>query len=674
MLNLSLSGCGFLGIYHIGVISAFKEHAPEIIQNNKISGCSAGSLVAACAVSDCCLGQMVSAVLEIALKARSHALGPLHPSFNIVDILRNGLRRILPVDAHKLCSDKVHISLTRWKDGKNFLVNQFDSREELIQALICSSFVPFYSGFIPPKFKGTYFWDGGLSNNNPILDQNTILVSPFGGEADICPRGESASWACLDFQGTNVQWSHENMYRISKALFPPDPQILKAICFRGYKDAIGFLKSRNLLQCSCFRIRDRTSISSVIGEDLHAYSIFDEEEVSEENSSSLYDSDEDNILQYAQTNQPINYGEMPTSVSQILDAACDDDKGLINLIYNSQLSRAISIFFLPWTLPVEFSVKFSKKALEMIPQIKVSPDSKGVVDSILLLINYLIHRFTYDRYQYHSRVSCKLCNFGRNAGSSLTSGIPYSVCHHGSAIESLTKISNVDSTSDASRLSVNMYPKICPRHRVPSICSSETASMSSYRYRKPKRNRSYISSDVASSVDLNEYKSSRSYTRRKKYNSLNEDSTASLKKLSQKSKKSNRSLDKLTNSDEKLDKHEFKPKTKVHFHLNDESESDTENKDHIKSNENVNLVTEDNGKVQETSSMNKIIRNYSKNGKIQKIVSLDEDTNNNNNDICPPGQLRPEHNNGFKYTDNLEWESYWDNLELNAIGRVNLDI
>ena len=92
MLNLSLSGCGFLGIYHVGVISAFKEHGdPCFLQ--KISGCSAGSLVAACALCDCCLGQMVSDVLEIALKARSHALGPLHPSFNIVEILKNGLRR-----------------------------------------------------------------------------------------------------------------------------------------------------------------------------------------------------------------------------------------------------------------------------------------------------------------------------------------------------------------------------------------------------------------------------------------------------------------------------------------------------------------------------------------------------------------------------------------------------
>jgi hypothetical protein len=158
------------------------------------------------------------------------------------------LNRILPVDAHKLCSGRVHISLTRWKDGKNLIVNQFESREELIQALICSSFVPCYSGFLPPKFRGTYYWDGGLSNNNPILDQDTIIVSPFGGEADICPRDESSAFYCYDFQGTNLQWSYENFYRISKALFPPNPQVLKAICFRGYKDAINFLRSRSKLK------------------------------------------------------------------------------------------------------------------------------------------------------------------------------------------------------------------------------------------------------------------------------------------------------------------------------------------------------------------------------------------------------------------------------------------
>lgn len=56
MLNLSLSGCGFLGIYHVGVVSAFREHASELLKE-KISGCSAGALVAACTMCDCCLGK-----------------------------------------------------------------------------------------------------------------------------------------------------------------------------------------------------------------------------------------------------------------------------------------------------------------------------------------------------------------------------------------------------------------------------------------------------------------------------------------------------------------------------------------------------------------------------------------------------------------------------------------
>jgi len=63
--------------------------------------------------------------------------------------------RILPVDAHKICTDRLYVSITRWKDGKNFLISKFESREDLIQALICSSFVPGYSGMIPPKFRGT---------------------------------------------------------------------------------------------------------------------------------------------------------------------------------------------------------------------------------------------------------------------------------------------------------------------------------------------------------------------------------------------------------------------------------------------------------------------------------------------------------------------------------------
>ena len=33
--------------------------------------------------------------------------------------------------------------------------------------------------------------DGGLSNNQPILDEKTIKISPFAGASHICPRDKS---------------------------------------------------------------------------------------------------------------------------------------------------------------------------------------------------------------------------------------------------------------------------------------------------------------------------------------------------------------------------------------------------------------------------------------------------------------------------------------------------
>ena len=117
--------------------------------------------------------------------------------------------------------------------------------------------------FLYASFCFKYCWDGGLSSNNPILDHDTVVISPFGGESDICPREESASFYCFDLKGTNIHLSKENFYRLSKALFPPSPQVLKAICFRGYKDGIAFLKSRSTFLLLLFRILCLNSLNNL---------------------------------------------------------------------------------------------------------------------------------------------------------------------------------------------------------------------------------------------------------------------------------------------------------------------------------------------------------------------------------------------------------------------------
>lgn len=135
---------------------------------------------------------MTSDFFRVVNEARSHSLGPFSPSFNIQTCLLEGLQKFLPPDAHERVNGRLHVSLTRTYDGKNIIVSQFDSREDLLQALLCACFIPGFSGILPPRFQGVRYMDGAFSDNLPVLDENTVTVSPFCGESDICPRDHSA--------------------------------------------------------------------------------------------------------------------------------------------------------------------------------------------------------------------------------------------------------------------------------------------------------------------------------------------------------------------------------------------------------------------------------------------------------------------------------------------------
>lgn len=54
-LNFSFAGCGFLGIYHVGVAAALRKYASHL-PIDYISGTSAGAMAATCLLCDCNLG------------------------------------------------------------------------------------------------------------------------------------------------------------------------------------------------------------------------------------------------------------------------------------------------------------------------------------------------------------------------------------------------------------------------------------------------------------------------------------------------------------------------------------------------------------------------------------------------------------------------------------------
>ena len=58
-LNVSFNGCGFLGVYHVGVACALNHYLKDMKFKN-ICGASAGAMAAVCLIAGCPLGNFRS--------------------------------------------------------------------------------------------------------------------------------------------------------------------------------------------------------------------------------------------------------------------------------------------------------------------------------------------------------------------------------------------------------------------------------------------------------------------------------------------------------------------------------------------------------------------------------------------------------------------------------------
>ncbi|KAH8331945.1 hypothetical protein KR067_004363, partial [Drosophila pandora] len=247
--SVSFAGCGFLGIYHVGVAVCLRQHAPQLLLE-RIGGASAGALAACCLLCDLPLETMAGDFLRIVQETRRHSLGAFSPWFNLPDCLLEGMQRRLPDDAHERVSGRLHISLTRVRDRRNVVMSEFASRYELLQALLCSCFIPGLSGLLPPKVRGVRYMDGAFSDNLPLLDEHTVTVSPFCGESDICPRDRSPHILQLNLNWANtcIRLSRRNLRRMVRIVLPGRTDFMASFCQQGYDDALYFLRKNNLLK------------------------------------------------------------------------------------------------------------------------------------------------------------------------------------------------------------------------------------------------------------------------------------------------------------------------------------------------------------------------------------------------------------------------------------------
>ena len=109
------------------------------------------------------------------------------------------------------------------------------------------------------KFDGLFIclllqrcYDGGFTSNIPCSsDPDVISVSPFSGDCDICPQGESASPHIVNISDQPLQISRKNIVRLVKALCPTSWEDLEELFHQGYSDGLRFFKMEGVFMCTC---------------------------------------------------------------------------------------------------------------------------------------------------------------------------------------------------------------------------------------------------------------------------------------------------------------------------------------------------------------------------------------------------------------------------------------
>lgn len=193
-------------------------------------GSSGGALIAAAAALDLDLNFQLNFCANVGMESnQQHALGPVGKMSHYIG---PHIRRSLPKDCHIKASGRLMISVTETPHAGelwgNTLVDKFSSRQHLYNMLMASTYIPFYYEVPVRPGRAVFYWDGGFSNNQPVIvDEETgkvlsTTVSPTARKADISPRRQETC---------NIEH-----------LLPGDRQSALDVYARGKADAMEYVK------------------------------------------------------------------------------------------------------------------------------------------------------------------------------------------------------------------------------------------------------------------------------------------------------------------------------------------------------------------------------------------------------------------------------------------------
>ncbi|GAB2278672.1 hypothetical protein Dimus_013348 [Dionaea muscipula] len=174
--GFSFSAAGLLFPYHLGVAQLLIEKG-YIKDTTPLAGSSAGAIVCAVVASGSSMHEALEATKILAEDCRLKGT-----AFRLGAVLRDILDKFLPDDVHTRSSGRVRVAVTQilWRP-RGLLIDQFDSKDDLINAVFTSSFIP---GYLAPRpatvFRNRLCIDGGLTLfMPPTAAAQTVRVCAF---------------------------------------------------------------------------------------------------------------------------------------------------------------------------------------------------------------------------------------------------------------------------------------------------------------------------------------------------------------------------------------------------------------------------------------------------------------------------------------------------------------
>jgi predicted acylesterase/phospholipase RssA len=230
-VRFGFSAGGLLFPFYIGVVKGL-EKAGYMSERTRIAGASAGSLIAACVNSGLSMDTVATRCEDLMEDCRKHGTRG-----RLGIVLEKFLQDSLPDDAHIRCSGKTHVAVSSISPITPVLVSEFESRDDLIEALMTSCHVPLWmDGRLTTEFRGVTHLDGGVTNFIPLPpgDEPAVRVSCFGA------KQLSAVYDIGIAPDVFEEWPHSLTTMVQWAFSPAEHHFQRMLIDRGECDALSW--------------------------------------------------------------------------------------------------------------------------------------------------------------------------------------------------------------------------------------------------------------------------------------------------------------------------------------------------------------------------------------------------------------------------------------------------